>query len=130
MIFISYRIADSLDLVDRLDADLIREFGAEHVFRDKSRLHGGQDWPRVLEEQAKNCALNTYRWAWGEGPPYIHWYTLERSKALLRELGEPEPQLPSFDPSKVKPVLYEAEIRAAIARLRANKEARSSGEGK
>jgi hypothetical protein len=76
-------------------------------------------------EQARTCALNGYRWAWGEGPPYIHWYELERSRALLRELGEPEPQLPPFDPSKVKPIPYEAEIRAAIAKLKAEKEARA-----
>src|ERR1017187_6318670 len=55
-----------------------------------------------------------YRWA---GPPYIHWYELERSRALLRELGESEPQWPPFDCSKVKPIPYEAEIRTAIAKL-------------
>ena len=73
-------------------------------------------------EQARTCALSGYRWAWSDGPPYIHWYYLERSKALLRELGEPEPQLPPFDPSKVKPIPYESEIRAAIAKLKAEKE--------
>jgi hypothetical protein len=80
-------------------------------------------------EQARICALNAYRWAWGEGPPYIHWYSLERSRALLRELGEPEPQLPPFDPSKVKPIPYEAEIRAAIARLKAEKATQSRAKG-
>jgi len=74
--------------------------------------------------QARTCALNGYRWAWGEGPPYIHWYELERSKAILKELGEPEPQLPAFDPNKVKPIPYEKEIRAAIAKLKAEKEAK------
>jgi hypothetical protein len=75
--------------------------------------------------QARTCTLNAYRWAWGEGPPYIRWYDLERCRALLRALGEPEPQLPPFDPSKVKPIPYEAEIRAAIARLKAEKESHS-----
>jgi hypothetical protein len=72
--------------------------------------------------------LNAYRRAWGEGPPYIMWYDLARSRALLRELGEPEPQLPPFDPSKVKPIPYEAEIRAAIAKLQAEKAAKASEE--
>ncbi|HZZ79848.1 MAG TPA: toll/interleukin-1 receptor domain-containing protein, partial [Gemmataceae bacterium] len=54
MIFISYRISDSLDIVGRLDADLAREFGAEVVFRDKSRLRGGHDWTRELETNAKS----------------------------------------------------------------------------
>jgi hypothetical protein len=73
-------------------------------------------------DQARACALNAYRRAWGEGPPYIRWYGLERSRTLLRQLGESEPQLPPFDPSKVPPVPYENEIRAAIERLRAKRE--------
>src|SRR5687767_2910130 len=52
MIFISYRISDSLDLVDRLDVDLTREFGHEFVFRDKSRLQKGHDWDQALEDNA------------------------------------------------------------------------------
>ena len=97
----------------------------------QQRRFAAEAW-RVLGdcEQMRTCALNAYRWAWGEGPPYIHWYELERSRALLRELGEPEPQLPPFDPSKVKPIPYEQEIRAVIARLKAEKEARSrKGDG-
>ncbi len=53
MIFISYRILDSLDLVCRLDADLTREFGHKHVFRDKSRMITGKDWDKQIEENAK-----------------------------------------------------------------------------
>jgi hypothetical protein len=70
------------------------------------------------------CARNTYRWAWGAGPPYIQWYDLERSKALLKQVGEAEPQLPPFDPTTVPPVPFETEIRAAIAELNAKKEKR------
>ena len=44
-----------------------------------------------------------------------------RCKAILKELGELEPQLPPFDPAKVRPIPYEAEIRAAIAKLKAEK---------
>ena len=54
MIFISYRITDAIDLVGRLDADLSREFGDDLVFRDKSRLQGGDDWTRELEQNAKS----------------------------------------------------------------------------
>jgi hypothetical protein len=57
MIFISYRISDSLDLVGRLDADLINEFGEASVFRDKSRLRGGDDFTHELEKNAKSCAV-------------------------------------------------------------------------
>ena len=81
----------------------------------------------VLNERdrARECALNAYRWAWGEGPPYIDWYGLELSRALLKQLGEPEPQLPPFDPTKVPPVPFEKEIRAAIERLRAERAAKA-----
>jgi hypothetical protein len=57
MIFISYRISDSLDLVGRLDADLTRAFGSNAVFRDKTRLHGGYDWTEVLEHNARVCKV-------------------------------------------------------------------------
>ncbi len=54
MIFISYRISDSEDLVDRLDNDLTLEFGQAALFRDKSRLEGGDVWTEVLETNAKS----------------------------------------------------------------------------
>ncbi|MBI3824360.1 MAG: hypothetical protein HY289_16970, partial [Planctomycetes bacterium] len=93
----------------------------------EKRRYAAEAWLVLGDrEQARTCALNGYRWAWGEGPPYIHWYELERSKAILKELGEPEPTLPPFDASKVKPIPHEAEIRAAIAKLKAEKEARAS----
>jgi hypothetical protein len=96
----------------------------------EQRRYAAEAWLILGDrEQARTCTLNACRWAWGEGPPYIHWYELERSRALLRELGEPEPQLPPFDPSKVKPIPYEAEIRAAIAKLKAKNEAQSSEDG-
>src|SRR5437762_32920 len=52
MIFISYRIADSNDVVDRLDADLAAEFTRDAVFRDKKRLVGGQEWSDELTRNA------------------------------------------------------------------------------
>jgi tetratricopeptide (TPR) repeat protein len=73
--------------------------------------------------QACECALNCYLWAWGEGPPHIEWYHLQRSKKLLEVLGEPVPVLPPFDPSKVPPIPHEDKIRAAIAELKAKKNA-------
>ena len=53
MIFISYRIADSNDLVCRLDRDLTEAFGERAVFRDKSRLEGGTKWATEIEHNAK-----------------------------------------------------------------------------
>jgi hypothetical protein len=53
MIFISYRISNSLDLVGRLDADLSREFGQDAVFRGKTRLQPGRDWTQQLDYRGK-----------------------------------------------------------------------------
>jgi len=97
------------------DAQAELQAGEQGLFAAEAYLALGEP------EQARECALNAYRWAWGEGPPYIEWYYLERSRALLKQLGEPEPQLPPFDPSKVPPIPFEKEIRAAIDRLRAER---------
>jgi len=74
------------------------------------------------KEKAKEFGLRAYKWAWADGPPHIHWWELERSKRLLAQLGVPEPKLPPFDPSKVEPIPFEAEIRAAIEKLKGEKE--------
>src|SRR2546423_874567 len=55
MIFISYRIADSADLVGRIEADLARTFGDSAVFRDKTRLRGGDSWTEEIERHARGC---------------------------------------------------------------------------
>lgn len=57
MIFISYRIADSNVLVSRLDDSLAEEFGRDRVFRDRSALQGGQEWPTELEQNARSCEI-------------------------------------------------------------------------
>jgi tetratricopeptide (TPR) repeat protein len=70
-------------------------------------------------EQARKLVRKAYALAWADGPPYIRWYELKRCRELMAELGEPEPQLPPFDPAKVEPIPYEAEIRALIEKLKA-----------
>jgi tetratricopeptide (TPR) repeat protein len=105
------------------DARTELEVGSQGLYAAETYLALGE------REQARKCALNAYRWAWGEGPPYIHWYYLERSRALLKQLGEPEPKLPPFDPSKVQPIPYEKEIRAAIERLKAERAKKEEKQG-
>lgn len=101
------------------DARIELQSGEQRLFAAEAhRLLGDLD-------QARVCALNAYRRAWGEGPPHILWFYLERSRKLLQELGEPEPQLPPFDPSKVEPIPFEKEIREAIAKLNAEKAAKA-----
>jgi tetratricopeptide (TPR) repeat protein len=54
MIFISYRITDSLDAVRSLNEGLTRVFGSDAVFWDKSQLQGGHVWTEELENNAKH----------------------------------------------------------------------------
>lgn len=95
---------------------------------------GVRDWQAAevyLElgdvEKAKGFALEAYERAWADGPPHILWWELERSRQLLARLGVPEPQLPPFDPAKVEPLPFEAEIRAAMEELKAEKAKKKKG---
>lgn len=74
-------------------------------------------------ERAKHHALEAYRWAWADGEPYVFRYELTKTTELLQQLGVPIPVLPSYDPAKDEPLPWEADVRAAIEKLRAEKEA-------
>lgn len=76
-------------------------------------------------EQAKIHALAAYRWAWGDGAPYVRSYELIQTTALLNTLGVPIPSLPPYDPAKDEPFPWEADVRAAIEKLKADKEAKA-----
>ncbi len=73
-------------------------------------------------EQAKQHALAAYKWAWADGEPYVHRYELTKTTELLLELGVPIPELPPYDPAKDVPFPWEADVRAAIEKLKAEKE--------
>jgi tetratricopeptide (TPR) repeat protein len=65
-------------------------------------------------DKARPHALAGYKLAWAEGPPFTdHWH-LEACRRVLRELGEPEPVLPPFDPTKIRPIEYEADVRRLL----------------
>lgn len=73
-------------------------------------------------EQAKRHALAAYRRAWADGEPYVNRYALTKTTELLKELKLPIPNLPRYDSDKDEPFPWEADIRAAIEKLRAEKE--------
>ncbi len=70
-------------------------------------------------ETAREYAIKAYKWAWADGPPYVWWWDLERAKKMLDTLGEPYPDMPTFDESKVKKIPHEDEIRAFVEELKA-----------
>lgn len=76
-------------------------------------------------EQAKQHALAAYRWAWADGEPYVNRYVLTKTTELLQQMDVPIPDLPPYDPAKDEPFLWEADVRAAIEKLRAEKAAKN-----
>ena len=74
-------------------------------------------------DQAKRHALAAYKWAWADGEPYVNRYELTKTTELLDQLYVPIPSLAHYDPAKEEPFPWEAELRAAMEKLRAEKQA-------
>ncbi len=79
-------------------------------------------------EKAIDNAVNAYKIAWADGPPYINWWQLEQAKAHLDALGVPYPDMPPFDESKMEKLPYEDEIRAYLEELKREKAEREAQE--
>jgi tetratricopeptide (TPR) repeat protein len=56
------------------------------------------------QAQAITAATEAYRLAWCDGPPFAYHWGLEKARALLKELGAGEPEMPPFDASKFEPM--------------------------
>ena len=74
-------------------------------------------------DRAVEHALRAHRWAVADGEPYVRRYELDRTRALLAGLGADLPEVPRHDPAKTPPYPWEADVRAFIAKLRAEREA-------
>ncbi len=75
-------------------------------------------------EQAKSHALAAYKWAWADGEPYVNRHELTRTTELLRRMNVPIPNLPPYDPAREEKFPWEDDVAVAIAKLRAEKEAK------
>lgn len=80
-------------------------------------------------EQAKPHALAAHKWAWADGEPFVNRYEVTKTTELLRQMQIPIPNLPPYDPLKDEPYPSEADVRAAIEKLLAQKEAEKPGGG-
>lgn len=78
------------------------------------------------QEQATKSAFASYRRAWADGDPFVHRYELNKSRALLEQLGAEIPKLPPYDPSKDEKLPWEDAVVAAIEELRAEKAAEAA----
>ena len=56
--------------------------------------------------------------------PYVYRYELTKATELLHELVVPLPNLPPYDPAKDEPFPWEADLRAFIAKCRAEQAAK------
>ncbi len=100
---------------------------AEHLAAQRDPHHRtlAELWMAIGDQaQARHHALAAYREAWGQGAPWVFRYDLDQAARLLRTLGEPPPDLPPYDPATDPPFPWEAKLRAAIARLRAEGDAK------
>jgi hypothetical protein len=59
--------------------------------------------------------------ATADGEPYVWRYYLDRTRALLAELGATLPEEPRYDPSTTPSYPWEKDVRAVIERLRAER---------
>jgi hypothetical protein len=64
------------------------------------------------------------KWAWADGEPYVHRYELTKATELLTQLNVPIPNLPPYDPDQDESFPWEADVRAAMEKLAAEKEAK------
>jgi hypothetical protein len=103
----------------------------EEAMRIARKVDRGEDPPHMslaslyLElgdpNKTRAHAIAGYREAWGEGPPYHDHWGLERCRKVLAALGEPEPVLLPFDPSKIEPFDFERDVERLIEKKAAEK---------
>jgi hypothetical protein len=97
--------------------------------RDPAHRSLAQLWHMLGDlDQAKHHALAAYTWAWADGEPYVNRYELTKSTEQLHELGVHIPNLPPYDSAKDEPFPWEAEVHAAIEKIRAEKAAKQKEE--
>jgi Domain of unknown function (DUF4062) len=93
-------------------------------YRNPAHRYLAQLWLALDDtERAKHHALAAHEWAWADGEPYVRQFELTKTIELLQQLDVPVPKLPPYDPARDEIFAWEADVRAAIEKLRAQKEA-------
>lgn len=90
--------------------------------RDPGYLALTELWLTIGDQkETEKYALLAYKWAWADGEPYVNRYSLNKVKAIMKQLDIAEPQLPPYDPTKEEKLPFEDDLVVAIAELRAEK---------
>ena len=74
-------------------------------------------------DKARHHAQEGYKLYWADGPPYAFHWELEACRAVLRELGEPDPPMRPYDPATIAPIDFEPDIRRLLAEHASKSEA-------
>ena len=108
----------------RLALAKIRAGQSDQAMEICERLNESDNAPKVelglpyfelgQHDRARDCAVAGYKKSWGNGPPYARWWELRECSKVLELVGEPEPQLPRFDPNNVVRLPYQDEIKLFI----------------
>jgi hypothetical protein len=101
---------------------------AEHLarlaeLREPAHRYLAMPWQAIGDfHQAKRHAIAAYKWAWADGEPYVHRHELTKTTELLQQLKVPIPNLPPYDPANDPPFPCEADVRAAVEKLRTGRQ--------
>ena len=93
--------------------------------RDPAHRYLAMLWLAVGDnDQAKHHALAAYAWAWADGEPYVNRYELTKAAELLLRVNVAIPASWPYDPTKEQIYPWEADVRDALEKLRAEKDAK------
>jgi hypothetical protein len=81
-------------------------------------------------DRAVDHALRVHKICVGGGEPFVLRHDLDRTRALLAELGAPLPEVPKYDPTKAKIYPWEKDVRAFIEKLKAERAEKEKKEAK
>jgi len=69
------------------------------------------------QRQAEKFAFAAYKWACGDGEPYVRRWELNKARSLLEKLNVEIPEIPPYDPAKDNKSPWENDVAAAIKRF-------------
>lgn len=75
------------------------------------------------QDRALVHAQRAHDWAVNDGEPYVRRYWLNRIRALYAKMGVEPPEVPVYDPAAHPPFDWEADVRALIEKMKAERAA-------